>query len=280
MKWLIQAKARDLAEKKKKKQDVPSDRVETIPPSPGRDDKYPEGEYGKAWGRIEHAMGRGRERARELFAPGDIAGQQADIMKRRKEALGGLSGPAAAALRQKAFGGLESGLQTGLRQLRARQAAAGVRGPAATAGDINLMRQAQEQRRGLEGDILARDWGIQQRALGDYEKSLGRQAFGQLGTELGYAGLGSQLHGQVLADLAQRRLGDIAQSQLEAAQGRKVPAMWDPLKQLLPLGASPLPGPLGMFGSGFAPVLAEKMGVGLPFEAPDIRKPFNIPGFG
>ena len=189
--------------------------------------------------------------AQRLGAEGATA---QDILARRQAALGGLSAPENQALREQATQGLNRRTQTALRALRGQQGATGITGGTALAQQADILRGQQQAQAGLERDLLLENVAQRQRALdaleatqqGQFQQGLtgqrqalqdflaaqqaetgiqqfnigqeGREAFGRLGTELGFGGLEAGLAGAGVQGALAERGQDLAARQLAALQ--------------------------------------------------------------
>jgi hypothetical protein len=110
-----------------------------------------------------------------------------DIMTRYQSRLAGYDSPQLAAQRAEQSQMINSQMLAGQRQLRAQQAAQGVRGAAALAGQQNLVDQAINARAQGENALLARQFDVQRGALQDYDKAVTSERFGALSTAGGFA---------------------------------------------------------------------------------------------
>lgn len=186
-----------------------------------------------AWGRIQYAMGLGRKRGQELFGdgslqmPGQMLTDRDRMFASLRSQMQGLTAPEFEAMRGRAAQGVESQTASNLRRLRNEQGLGGVTGAARTAGAQNIMAQGGQQRRELERDLLMKDVDVRRQGTQAMGGALGtfggmemdrirREKMGQLGTEMGYAGLGSQIYGDVQAE----RLG---QDLLKSVRGQELP---------------------------------------------------------
>ena len=165
----------------------------------------------------EIAQDQGRARGEQLFGEGSLGRLQegrapeiADVIERRRAGLQGFSREELNALRAQRAQEIARGEQTALRQLRGAQAQAGVRGGLAGAQQAALIQQGQQQRAQAEQELFLRGEQAKREGLGSFEQSLvgarereqqrqafnigqqQRERFGQLATELGFAGLGAQ----------------------------------------------------------------------------------------
>ena len=132
-----------------------------------------------------------------------------DILKRRQDSLGGLSAVENQAAREEAFQGQNRSSQLASRALRAQLGASGLRGGAALAAQTELAKNQAAQGIDLERRLLLDNVNLKNQALGKYEETLGSQRQdllnrqqlntgrldlmkqGQIGSKLGFAGLGS-----------------------------------------------------------------------------------------
>jgi len=155
-------------------------------------------------GELEQIGFGGGQLGAEAFARGGADIQ--DILSRRRAALGGLEAPEAQALREQALSGIRSQEATRLRDIRGEIGQ--LRGPAAIAAQQSIRGEAGQQISDLEQQLLIRNIGERQRALGEFETSaLGAQAFDvsqaqrelatRTGGALGFAGLGAAERGEV-----------------------------------------------------------------------------------
>jgi hypothetical protein len=236
---------------------------------------------------LDAALAKGEAKGKEYFGAGSLgrlenpyAKEQSDILARRKSSLAGLAAPEYQALREDAYSGLNQGLQTGLRQLRSQQGASGVRGGAATAQGMNLANAAQQQRRGLERDLLLKNYGIKQEALGNYEKTAGglsqfdqgmqkynigqgaKEKYGQLGTMMGYGQLGQGVGGLAQGDVLSQAMLDAAnQQRADADAMRTSPQGWwgdTGVGGSVSAGAASEARPIGSQGPGDSETLLQK----------------------
>lgn len=125
-----------------------------------------------------------------------------EILKTRRERAMGLNANEMQLMMERASGGINKQMQTGLRALHGAQAGSGVRGGAAAAQSIPVVNQANEARAGAERDIALADMARRSSELGNYEHSLTGERAGLLGTGLSFATLGS-------ADRANARENDL-----------------------------------------------------------------------
>ena len=148
------------------------------------------------------------------------SGDLADILQRRRDALGGLDSTEGNALREASLRGLTSQQQSSARNLRG--SLGNLRGGAAAAAQADLANQGQNQRAQMEQDLLLQNVNIRNQALNDFEGTLSRaeqdelsrQQYNQAqaaremsargGAQLGFANLGqaerNQLFGQINAE--------------------------------------------------------------------------------
>lgn len=189
----------------------------------------------------EQDMAAGKARGQELFgnkALGRVEEQRSqevgNIIGRRQQESQGYTPQEQEAFRAQQLPNLQRDLASQQRQLKMQQASSGVFGPAALAQQKALQAGSQQAKAGMErqlflDNILARREGLNSlegsiakaRAdeLARQESNLSRQGketFGQLGTELGFAGLGSQER----AGAAQQALGETS-ALLGASKGKK-----------------------------------------------------------
>lgn len=176
----------------------------------------------KARAEREKDMAAGRARGEELYKEGSLgrleearAKEIADIIARRQSESQGFSPEEMEAKRSMAVGDIQNNQAAALRALRGVQGAAGVIGPAAAAQQANLIGQSQAARTGVERDLFLKGVEARRTGLDSLEKSIGgaraeelakqqfnleqiaREKMGRIGTELGYAGLGSAERGAV-----------------------------------------------------------------------------------
>lgn len=174
-------------------------------------------------------MEEGRRRGEQVFGEGmlgrvDAARSQevGDVLARRRENLAGFTPEEQNALREQNMTAINQASQGQMRQLRAQQASAGVRGPAALAQQNAMMQGAQGQMTQAERDLFIKNAEMKRGALDSLEQSIGsarsdelsrqqfnigqqnKEKYGQISSELGFASLGSSDR----AAVAQQLLGE------------------------------------------------------------------------
>jgi hypothetical protein len=153
--------------------------------------------------------------AENLFGEGKLGriGEQrstdvADIIARRREALGGMSSTENQAAKDQLFNQVNRDTQTNLRALRGIQGATGQNGGAAVNQQIGVLGAGQSARKDLERDLMLKNIDLRGQALNNYETSvagaetneqnqkifnldqISREKEGMLTTQFGLAGLG------------------------------------------------------------------------------------------
>jgi hypothetical protein len=154
----------------------------------------------------EKDLSQGRTRGQELFGEGSMGTRSQDqinqgfqdIIARRQQALSGMSPEERNAMESQVLGGINQGVQTQSRQLRAMQGAQGLRGGAAVGQQAQLLQQGQRDIAGAQQNIFLQDLAARRGALDSYEQTQAaeqerrnKERLGQLSTEFGYAGLGA-----------------------------------------------------------------------------------------
>lgn len=163
-------------------------------------------------------LAEGRARGEELFGKDPALN---DILARRKSALEGFNSPEQNALRSQALSQITRQGQTQARGLRGVQAASGVRGAAAAAQQVGLMKNLQKSQAETEQNIYLQNLANKGQALGDYEKTVGGIKSAQLGTELGYGQLGSQERSAASQQAIGEQQAAAARAQAAKNQGKK-----------------------------------------------------------
>lgn len=191
---------------------------------------------GKARAGREEDLAAGRARGQELFAAGSLGTRDAastktdlmDILAKRKAAAEGFTGQEQTALKEQALGATQRQQAGALRSLRAQQAASGVRGGLAGAQVNRALQEQGHQRAGIERDLLLNNLQNRQQNLGAYEQTVGaelgrqqQEKFGQLGTEMGYAQLGSAERSAVAQQAIAEQQAAAAREQARKNQGKK-----------------------------------------------------------
>ncbi len=218
-------------------------------------------------------LAEGKAFADNYFGPKNVDMQA--ILDARKAAAFGTDNATQLA-REAGTEGINRSVQTALRQFAGRLPSTGVRGGAAGAMAGMLTRDAVGQSRGLERDLALNEMQRKQQALSDYEKSLTGERAGALGTQFGYAGLGSNdryssmgyLQGKDFLDHAQQAVRDAA-NPLGGGAGtpwwQKATSGWgntpisSPVDIMTGGAANPL-GPIGAYGGQ----VAERSGIPVP----------------
>lgn len=119
-------------------------------------------------GRVDAELGRVKEGQFKAERSEDIE----DVIKRRREALSGLSGTEQQTRRDIALGEIGRSEQLQQRQLQAIQSQTGVRGGTAAAQQIDLLRQSNIARANFERDLFLQNEQIKRQALTDFERSV------------------------------------------------------------------------------------------------------------
>jgi len=112
-----------------------------------------------------------------------------NIMGRFEDRLGGLNSQEMEAARGQAQNKIGGEYQTGMRNLLSNQARSGVRGAAAQAGMMDLADRRGTAQGDFEGQMLLKNNDIMRQALTDYQSAVTGERFGQLGTQMGMAGI-------------------------------------------------------------------------------------------
>lgn len=191
---------------------------------------------GKAKQGLAQDMAEGRARGQELFAAGSLGTRDAastkadlmDILAKRKAAAEGFTGQEQTALKEQALGAASRQQAGAMRSLRAQQAASGVRGGLAGAQVNRALQEQGQQRAGIERDLLLNNLQNRQQNLGAYEQTVGselgrqqQEKYGQLGTEMGYAQLGSAERSAVAQQAIAEQQASAAREQARKSQGKK-----------------------------------------------------------
>lgn len=191
---------------------------------------------GKTRAGREEDLAAGRARGQELFAAGSLGTRAAgetkadlmDILAKRKAAAEGFTGQEQTALKEQALGAAQRQQAGAMRSLRAGQAASGVRGGLAGAQVNRALQEQGQQRAGIERDLMLQNLANRQQNLGAFEQTvqseLGRQQqekFGQLGTEMGYAQLGSTERAAAAQQAIAEQQAAAAREQARKNQGKK-----------------------------------------------------------
>ena len=142
-----------------------------------------------------------------------LGGEDADILARRKGALGGLSSQALAAERSKAAEEINRQSESARRRLAEIQAAQGVRGGTAAAQQFAAVQGGAKDRANFERDLLLQQHGIQQQALGAYEGTV--QAQQQQAFVREQFNLGQQLQERQLQNINTDRQFSLQQANLQ-----------------------------------------------------------------
>jgi hypothetical protein len=193
----------------------------------------------------EKDMAEGRARGEKEFGEGSLgrvdqerAAEVADLIEKRKARLSGYTPEEMNAQRDQLNEGTNRDMATGLRALRSAQGAAGVRGGMAGAQAGRVVTEANNARSKTERDLYVNQIAERSRALDNLEKTVGaartdelerqkfnigqanKEKYGRLGTEFGYASLGSAERSAVM----QRVVGERAaaeQKKIAENQGKK-----------------------------------------------------------
>lgn len=96
------------------------------------------------------------------------APEQADVMNRMQQGLGGYTAPELQAQREQMYRAQNSNYLTAQNQLAKAQARAKVYGAAGAAQQANLQRSTQENKNQLEQDLYVKNIDEQQKRLGEY----------------------------------------------------------------------------------------------------------------
>jgi hypothetical protein len=161
----------------------------------------------------------GRARGEELFGEGTLGRVEQGrlpetqrLVERREAGLGGLTAAESAAAREKALGGITEQSQTELARVRAALGRQGrqLDDPSAVAQQRRILERSLRERGNVERDLLLADVALKDQRQRDLEQLVGqaqasdlaraqinaerrqRELAGQLQTEFGIAGLGSQ----------------------------------------------------------------------------------------
>jgi hypothetical protein len=186
-------------------------------------------------------MLRGRARGQQLFgneALGRVGSDRSqevkDIIARRQRQSQGYTPQEMNAFRGQQQGNIQRQIATQQRGLQQAQAGAGVFGPAALAQRKALQQQSLAQQGGTERQMFLDNIAQRRQGMNALEQSigaarsdefgrkkfdlgqLGKEKLGEIGTEMGYAGLGAQERGGA----SQQALGE-ASAMLGAMKGKK-----------------------------------------------------------
>lgn len=193
----------------------------------------------------ERALEKGRARGQELFGQGSLATRGLeerkasfeDILAQRRAQMQGLTPEEQSALEQQALGGISTGTQTALRQLRGVQGATGLRGGGAAAQQAQILQEGQKQTAQAQQDIFLKNIAARRQALSEYEQTVQaeqdraqRELLGQLTTEFGYGSLAageSAAVGQQMAAMDMAARGQ----QLQQSGGKKGGGVMAPVQQ-------------------------------------------------
>jgi hypothetical protein len=183
----------------------------------------------------ERALLKGRARGLELFGEGSLATRGleerkasfADILDQRRAQMQGLTPEEQSAFEQQALGGISTGTQTAMRQLRGVHGATGLRGGGASAQQAQILREGQKQTAQAQQDIFMKNIAARRQALSDYEQTVQaeqdraqRELLGQLTTEFGYGSLAAGESAGVGQQMAAQEMGERGR-QLQQGGGKK-----------------------------------------------------------
>ena len=160
-------------------------------------------------------LAQGRKRGEELFGEGSLGRVEAerqqeisDLIERRRAEAQGFSPEEQEAFRSQNISAIQRAQAGEQRGLRGRQAQLGITGPLAAAQESQIGQAAQRAQVEAERDLFLRNIEARRVGLGGLEQSITgaradelsrqqfnigqgqREKFGQIGTELGFAGLG------------------------------------------------------------------------------------------
>lgn len=138
----------------------------------------------------DRAFDEGAKRFGSLF--GESNPQIKEMMDAMRQRALGLNQAEVDSMRSRGVQGINSQMATGLRQIRGAQALSGVRGGAAIGQQLPVLTKANEARGNLEADIAKADMDRRQTGMQDYLSLLTGERTGQIGSQLGYAGLAAQ----------------------------------------------------------------------------------------
>lgn len=116
--------------------------------------------------------------------------EYAAVMNRYKDMSQGLNAQEMQAAREQMARGQQGAGQTAMRALYSNQARSGIRGGMAGAQAARVGRQIASDRTAAEQKLLLDNYALKRQGLQDYSTVLNRDISGELGTGVGYAGLG------------------------------------------------------------------------------------------
>lgn len=116
--------------------------------------------------------------------------EYAAIMNRYKDMSQGLNAQEMTAAREQMARGQQGQAQSAMRSLYSNQAKSGVRGGMAGAQASRVGRQIASDRTAAEQKLLLDNYALRRQGLQDYSGVVNRDISGELGTGIGYAGLG------------------------------------------------------------------------------------------
>jgi hypothetical protein len=190
-------------------------------------------------------LAEGRARGEKEFADESLGRVDAnrsaeigDLIAQRKARLSGYSPEEENALHDQATNELNRNTQTTVRQLRGVLNQSGVKGGAAGAQVAKVYSDADRVKGGLERDLYVQKIAERKGALDSLEKTLGtaksdelerqkynisqqnKEKFGRLGTEFGYASLGSGERASIMQRIIGEDAADASQK-VAAHSGKK-----------------------------------------------------------
>ncbi len=172
----------------------------------GSSNKWGDDPVATARGQRDEDIQAGIKFGSQYFGEGNPA-MKAILDQRRERALG-LNEREIQLMRSRASEGINRQMATGMRGLRGVQATSGVRGGAAAAQALPVLRQATDARGTAERDIALADMARRSTELNGYEQSLTNERSGLVGTGMGFAALGS-------GDRASQRESDLTAKGLD-----------------------------------------------------------------
>lgn len=116
--------------------------------------------------------------------------EYAAIMNRYKDMSQGLNAQEMQAAREQMARGQQGAASSAMRSLYSNQAKSGIRGGMAGAQAARVGRQIASDRTAAEQKLLLDNYALRRQGLQDYSGAVNRDISGELGTGIGYAGLG------------------------------------------------------------------------------------------
>jgi hypothetical protein len=109
---------------------------------------------------------------------------------RMRDMSQGLNAQEMLAAREQMARGVQGQTQGAMRSLYSNQARSGIRGGMAGAQAARVQQQGMRDRQAAEQKLLLDNYALRRQGLQDYSQAVNRDISGELGTGMGYAGLG------------------------------------------------------------------------------------------